>query len=433
MAGTAPEEPAGSPGGGVGGASAGGREQLLLAAAQAGDNDAFGRLVAPHRAALLAHCYRMLGSPHDAEDAVQDALLRAWRAFGRFEGRASLRSWLYTIATNVCLRMSERRGRRVLPVAFGPATAPGSPPLGPLPETTWIEPFPDVALPAADAFASPAARYDQRESVELAFVAALALLPARQRAVLILRDVLAFSGEETAAALNTTTASVSSALQRARGALERRLPRPSQQATLRSIGDPSVRATVATFVEAWQRNDVDAVVALLAADVTLAMPPRPTWFRGRDAVAAFLRARPLSAGPRWQAVPVGANGQLATANYLWDAATAMFEAHSVNVLSFGGTEIVDITCFMAPAAFARFGLPRSLAPSAEAVRGAGQVGTRRASTSISIFMRGSARPHTSMVAAGRTEPKYRRSTGQQASNSARSVSRYRTRTTSAKA
>src|SRR6266550_6257620 len=196
----------------------------LLEAARGGDQDAFGRLVEPHSGELHAHCYRMLGSVHDAEDALQEALLRAWRGLSRFEGRSSLRSWLYTIATNTCLTAIERRPKRVLPIDYGPATDPHVAPGEPIVESVWLEPYPDETLGLEDGYAAPEASYEQRESVELAFVAALQHLPANQRAVLILREVLGYSAKEAAEALETTTASVNSALQRARAAVEDRLP-----------------------------------------------------------------------------------------------------------------------------------------------------------------------------------------------------------------
>ena len=201
------------------------REPELLEAARGGNEEAFRRLLEPYRAELHAQCYRMLGSVHDAEDALQDAMLRAWRALGKFEGRSSLRSWLYTIATNTCLNLIERRPKRVLPIDYGPSVDPhdglGLPPI----ESTWVEPFPDAGLGLEDGYAAPEARYELRESVELAFVAALAHLPPNQRAALILREVLGFSAEETAEALETSVASVNSALQRARKTVDERLPR----------------------------------------------------------------------------------------------------------------------------------------------------------------------------------------------------------------
>src|SRR5919204_867220 len=210
-------------------------ESQLLEAAIRGDDGAYAELVEPHRGPLHAHCYRMLGSVPDAEDALQEALLSAWRGLSRFEGRSSLRSWLYVIATNACLRAIERRPKRVLPIDYAPAADPHDGPGEPLVESAWVEPYPDERLGLDDGLAGPEARYEQRESVELAFIAAVQHLPARQRAVLILRDVLGFSGAEVADALATTPASVYSALQRAHESVEHRLPELSQQATLRSL------------------------------------------------------------------------------------------------------------------------------------------------------------------------------------------------------
>src|SRR3954451_5613632 len=295
----------------------------LLTAARGGDEAAFEQLVAPHRAELHAHCYRMLASVQDAEDALQEALLGAWRGLPRFEGRSSLRSWLYKVANNACLKLVERRPKLVLPVDYGPAADPHDGLGDPLAEPLWVEPYPDAGL-----------AYEQRESIELAFIAALQFLPARQRAVLILSDVLGFSGAEVADALETTPASVYSALQRAHKTVDERLPRQSQQATLRELGDARLRALVGEYVAAWERGDVDAVAALLTDDVTLAMPPRPEWFAGRDAVAAFLRVTPLRAADRWRVVAVSANGQPAVAHYVWDGEA--FRAHGVNVLTLDG-------------------------------------------------------------------------------------------------
>jgi RNA polymerase sigma-70 factor, ECF subfamily len=337
-------------------------ERELLDAARRGDEDAYGRLVEPHRAALDAHCYRMLGSLHDAEDAVQDALLRAWRGLARFEGRSSLRTWLYTIATNACLKAIERRPKLVLPIDYGPATDPHDAPAEPLVESVWIEPYPDDRLGLGDRLAGPEARYEQRESVELAFIAALQHLPARQRAVLILRDVLGFSGQEVAEALETTPASVYSALQRAHKSLDARLPEQSQQATLRALGDDGLRAIVDAFVAAWERGDVDALAAMLAEEAVIAMPPMPTWYRGREAVAGFLRHFPLAPGMRWRVVHARASGQLAFGFYRWNAEQRSFVAHSVNVLALDGARIAELTAFLTPDVFGRFGLPGELQP-----------------------------------------------------------------------
>src|SRR4051794_12486909 len=285
-------------------------EEAVLAAARSGDDTAFEQLVAAHRRELHAHCYRMLGSVQDAEDAVQDTLVRAWRGLPGFAGRSSLRAWLYAIATNSCLRMIERRSALVLFFFYGPAAADPHEELAPrLPGSVWIEPYADEWRGLQEGLAGPEARYEQRESVELAFIAALQLLPPRQRAVLILRDVLGFSGAEVAEALETTPASVYSALQRAHAAVDERLPERSQQATLRALGDERLRELVEGFVGAWERADIRAVVDLLTEDVAVTMPPIPTWFQGRDTVAAFLARAPLAEGRRWRIVPTRANGQ----------------------------------------------------------------------------------------------------------------------------
>jgi RNA polymerase sigma-70 factor (ECF subfamily) len=323
-------------------------ESKLLEAAGAGDERAYAELVEPHRGALHAHCYRMLGSVHDAEDAVQETLLRAWRSLPSFQGRSSLRSWLYTIATNVCLRAIERRPGRVLPIDYGPPSDPHRPLGEPLVESTWIEPYPDERLGLDDGLAGPEARYEQRESVELAFIAALQNLPARQRAVLILRDVLGFSGAEVAAALRTTPASVYSALQRAHETVDHRLPELSQQATLSSLGNARLREIVDRYVQAWERHDVDAIVAMLTESVTIAMPPTATWYRGRAAVEAFLGARPLDGSRRWWLTPSRANGQLAARAHLWDPAAGGFRLHHTAVLTLGGGLVDEINTFLGP-------------------------------------------------------------------------------------
>jgi RNA polymerase sigma-70 factor, ECF subfamily len=338
------------------------RQTADLAAARRRDQRAYARLVDPHRAELQAHCYRMLGSAADAEDAVQETLLRAWRGLPRFEGRSSLRSWLYRIATNVCLKMIERRPKRVLPIDYGPAGDPHDSPEGPLVEHVWLDPYPDEALGLEGGPASPEARYEQRESVELAFVAALQHLPGRQRAVLLLRDVLGFAPAEIATVLDATPAAVYSALQRARQAVEERLPARSQQAALRSIGDERLREAVGRYVDAWERNDVDAIAAMLTDDATFAMPPQPSWYVGRTEVAAFLAARPLSGRWRWHHVPVRANGQPAFALYGLRAGGTSYLPDAIMVLSLDSSaQITSITAFREPAAFARFGLPDEIA------------------------------------------------------------------------
>ncbi len=335
-------------------------EQELLEAARHGDEHAFTQLIELHRGVLHAHCYRMLGSVQDAEDALQETLLNAWRALPQFGGRSSLKSWLYKIATNACLKAIERRPRRVLPIDYGPAADPHDPLAAPLVESVWLEPYPYAGTELEDRFGSPDARYEQRESVELAFVAALQHIPTRQRAVLILRDVLGFSAKEVAKTLEMTPAAVDTALQRAHKTVDERLPERSQQATLQALGDERLRELVDGFVDAWERADVDAVVTMLADDATIAMPPQPTWYRGRDAVAAFLHAIPLAPGTRWRLLPVTANGQLAFGEYRLNAATKRFVGRGLMVLTIADALVTDITAFGSPELLPHFGLPDQL-------------------------------------------------------------------------
>jgi RNA polymerase sigma-70 factor, ECF subfamily len=342
---------------------------------------AFAALLSPYRAELHAHAYRMLASVHDADDALQETLLRAWRSLGRFEGRSSLRSWLYTITTNTSLNLIAKRPRRALPIDFGPRTDPRVGPGEPVVESVWIEPYPDDRLAAGTVPVSPEASYEMREGVELAFVAALQHLPPTQRAVLILREVLGFSAKEVAGALETTVASINSALQRARKALRERTPEQSQQQTLRALGDEAVSALVERYMDAWERDDVAAVVSMLTEDAAISMPPLRSWFGGREDVGEFLSRHPLSGALRWKTVRATANGQPAIAFYAWDEARGCYSAFALNVLSFRGTLISDVVAFVARAtegssydrwqdeapdpermqvAFRQFGLPDSL-------------------------------------------------------------------------
>jgi RNA polymerase sigma-70 factor (ECF subfamily) len=330
----------------------------LLEAARDGDEDAFRRLVEPRRAALHAHCYRMLGSLHDAEDALQDTLLRAWRSLHRLQDPSSVGSWMYRIATNVCLDAIGRRPGRVLPVDYGPPSRGGDPG-PPLAESVWVEPYPDAELGLEGGLAAPEARYEQRESVELAFVAALQHLPGRQRAVLVLREVLGFSAREVAESLETTVAAVNSALQRARRTLAERLPERSQQATVRSLGDERVRELVERFVDAFESGDVDAILAMLVEDATFAMPPYAAWYRGRDAIAdSWLMPEPPAGTLRY--VGTSANGQVALGVYRLDPGTGRFLPLALDVLTLRGDRIADVTVFRTPAILARFGLPEAV-------------------------------------------------------------------------
>jgi RNA polymerase sigma-70 factor, ECF subfamily len=334
------------------------REAGLLQRAAGSDERAYEELVGLHRRALHAHCYRMLGSLEDADDALQDALLRAWRSLGGFQRRSSVRTWLYKIATNCCLQLAARRPRRRLASAHAPAAAPGTPPGRPLSESVWIEPYPDDSLELDDVASAPAARYEQRETVELAFVATLQHLPPLQRAVLLLRDVLDYSAKEVADLLETSVASVNSALQRARSTAAERIPEQSQQATLRSIGDERARGLVVSYMDAIERADVDGLVELLTEDAAWTMPPLQTWYRGREAVLPFLQEFPLSL--RWRHLPAHASGQLAVGCYLWDDAAQHFGAAVIDVLTLRGDRISEVTGFMSPRLFPRFGLPDRL-------------------------------------------------------------------------
>ncbi len=321
-------------------------QRELLETARSGSEDAYRRLVEPHRGELQAHCYRMLGSVQDAEDALQEALVRAWKGLSKFEGRSSLRSWLYRIATNTSLDAIERRPKRILPIDYGPPANPAGGVGEPLVESVWIEPYPDETLGVEDGYASPDARYEQRESVELAFIAALQLLPANQRAVLILRAVLGFSAQEAADTLDTSVASVNSALQRARATIEKKLPEESQQETLRSLGDERIKEIVERYADAWDRNDVDTVVSMLAEDAAFTMPPMSRWFQGRDGIRGFLERWSMIPDWRWRSIPTSANGQPALAFYSWDAEQGAHVPFAVNVLSLAGEKIKEVDAFI---------------------------------------------------------------------------------------
>jgi RNA polymerase sigma-70 factor (ECF subfamily) len=303
------------------------------------ESAAFEELVAPHRRELHAHCYRMLGSVQDAEDALQEALLAAWRGLGGFEGRSTLRAWLYRIATNACLRLIERRPKRVLTPDYAPPRTDTADLGEPVLEPIWLEPW----------IEGPEDAYEAREGVELAFVAALQHLPGTQRATLILREVLAYSAAEVAEMLDTTPASVNSALQRARAAVATRIPERTQQAELASLGDAGVRALVEQFVTAWERADLPALVELLSADAQFTMPPLPAWFDGRDDVARFLRER-VFAMP-WRLVELRVNGQLGFGCYVGEG----LELGAVNVLSLREGRITRINGFTDPS---RLPLPK---------------------------------------------------------------------------
>jgi RNA polymerase sigma-70 factor (ECF subfamily) len=312
----------------------------LVTAARNGDAGAFEQLVAPYRSELQAHCYRMLGSLHDAEDALQETLVRAWQSVGHLDDRGFVRAWLYKIATNRCLTTIERRGRRELPVDVDPGT--------PATEIRWLEPYPDT---------SPETRYLARESVELAFVAALQHLSAIQRAVLILREVLGFSAAEVASQLGTSPPAVNSALQRARAVIGSAAP--TQQTVLRDLGDEAVGAIVIRWADAWQAGDVDAIVAMLADDARYSMPPLPEWYRGHDEIRAFLLHGPLQSS--WRFLPTMANGQLAFGTYLWDDAAGLYVPGGLDVLTLRRGHVAEVTAFL-DADLTRFRLPADIRP-----------------------------------------------------------------------
>ncbi|WP_405070354.1 sigma-70 family RNA polymerase sigma factor [Kribbella sp. NBC_01510] len=312
----------------------------LLDAARAGDEHAFGQLVEPWRGELHAHCYRMLGSDADAEDAVQETLVRAWSGLSGYVDRGSIRPWLYKIATNRCLTMIERRGRRELPVDVDDSA-----------EVLWLEPYPMSRL-SWTASLSPEARVLALESVELAFVASLQHLSALQRAVLLLREVLTFTAREVAELLDTSVAAVNSALQRARAVVS---SAPSQQATLNALGEFGERELVRRYMAAWEARDVDAIVAMLAEDAKYSMPPLPEWFAGRAAIRSFLLDGPLES--EWRFLPARANGQLAFGTYLWDG--SRYVPGGLDVVVLRGTEIAQVVSYL-EADFPSFGLPSSL-------------------------------------------------------------------------
>ncbi|REE96415.1 sigma-70 family RNA polymerase sigma factor [Thermomonospora umbrina] len=317
----------------------------LLAAARAGDGAAFGRLVAPLLGELRAHCYRMLGSVHDAEDALQDTLDRAWRGLERFEDRGSVRPWLYKIATNRSLTLIERRGRRELPVDLSPERAP-------LAETIWLEPYPD-RLMNWTAQLTPEEQAVARESVEIAFVAALQHLPASQRAVLLLRDVLGYGADETARLLETSVAAVNSALQRARKTAARLLP----ERTSASLGEADVRDLAERYMAAWEAGDVDAVVAMLTTDAKFSMPPLTAWYEGHDSVRGFLETGPMR--ERWRFLPTRAGGRQAFGTYMWNEARGVYVPAGLDVLMLRDGLVAEVISFL-DADFPMYGLPAEL-------------------------------------------------------------------------
>ncbi|GAA1114841.1 sigma-70 family RNA polymerase sigma factor [Kribbella jejuensis] len=329
----------------------------LLSRARAGDGEAFRELAESHRRELQVHCYRMLGSLADAEDAVQETMLAAWQGIGGFtEERASLRTWLYKIATNRCLNARRAASRR--PAREWDMSQFQPPVPTPRDEAAWLQPFPDAFLEGAVDQPGPEARYEQSEAISLAFVAALQLLPPRQVAVVILRDVLGFHAAEVAGMLDVTVSSVNSALKRARASLQRRQQAAGHQPPP-TAGSPAEEAIVALFARAWESADLDALVALLTDDVFFAMPPEPFGYEGREAVAGYW-ARQFAAGRRFDLVPTRANGQPAFGAYL-RAPAGTRHAAGFYVLTLVGDQIRAMTRFEATV-LPWFGLPQSLPP-----------------------------------------------------------------------
>jgi RNA polymerase sigma-70 factor (ECF subfamily) len=328
----------------------------------------------------------MLGSVHDADDALQETFIRAWRGVDGLREHRAVRPWLFRIASNVCLTELERRRRRGLPHDFGPASSGATQPGEPAEDAAWLEPYPDAVFGLEPGKSSPEALYERRESVELAFLAAVHHLNPQQRAVLLLRDVLGFSAHETADVLGTSVASANSALQRARATVADRIPARSQQTTLRALDKATVATCVERWIAAWESNDVEAFAALLAQDATFAMPPLTTWYRGRDDVAEWARRYSINGLWGWAALLTQANGQPALAFYAWDEDERAYLPFAMNVLSFSDDGLVSgVTAFIVRAPdhgaqadhvrfpdqplhqpfadmYARFGLPDRLPP-----------------------------------------------------------------------
>jgi len=331
--------------------------EATLERARGGDDRAFGELTDPYRGELQLHCYRILGSVQDAEDILQETLLAAWRGLGQYEGRASLRTWLYRIATNRCLNALRASGRRPRSGPDEPAFLTAAPTRRG--EPLWLEPYPDVLLEGLpDTSAGPEARYEAKEAIALAFVTAVQHLPPRQRAVLVLRDVLGFRSSEVADMLDSSEASVNSALQRARATMAGRRPGPDRERAPLP-GSARERDVASRFATAFARNDVDAVIALLTRDAWFTMPPVTLEYQGHEAIARFLRD--IWREPRrYRLIPVRANGQPGYGCYVQETQAPVFRAHGIIVLTLEGDRIAAITRFVDNSNLARFGLPRML-------------------------------------------------------------------------
>lgn len=342
-------------------------EPALLLAARQGDEGAYRSLVQHHQGELHAHCYRMLASVHDADDAVQDVMVSAWKGLANFEARSSVRTWLFKIATNAALDISRRRQRREIPLGYGQRDMSSDGPGEPAPGIQWVEPYPD----------SPELHYEARETLELAYVALLQELPAHQRAVFILREALNLPAAEVAVVLDTSVAAVNSSLQRARSKIAQRVPSVSQQFELSVLGDGGTRALAERYARAIEDGDVESLLALLVEDPTWSMPPHPGWFAGRSAIAAFLREDVMI--NQWRHIPACVSGQLAVAGYVFDPATEYYLACALDVLALEHGRIRAVLSFLTAIGFppednnepsgvgvinfVRFGLPERLPAS----------------------------------------------------------------------
>ncbi len=335
-------------------------DSSALPAALAGDASAFESLTEPHRRELLTHCYRILGSPQDAEDMVQETFLRAWRRLNTYEGRAPFRAWLYKIATNACLDALSHRPKRTLPPVSYPAGGPHSPIPAPIVEPIWLEPFPDELLAPTEA--TPESRFEANESIRLSFLLALQVLPPRQRCVLILRDVLDWPARELADLLGTSLASVNSLLHRARWALKKNYLPDHRDALKTAQADMQMQKMLDRYMQAWESADLDEIVALLTEETTFAMPPVPLWFRGVSAIRAFASTTLLNgdARGRWRLKPIRANGGPGFAWYRRDETGTSYAAYALQVLTVNDRRVSAITTFAEPSLFRFFDLPVEL-------------------------------------------------------------------------
>jgi len=321
----------------------------------------FGALVESYQRELRAHCYRMLGSLQEADEMAQETFWRAWDRRETFEGRATFRAWLYKIATNLCIDSLRKRARRGLPITHGNASSLDQPMRSAINEPIWLEPFP-FDFPAPEAY-NPEAKYSMSESIKLAFLTSLHLLPPRQRAVLILRDVLDWRTEEVADALDQSVPSVKSALHRARATLARHHQNIQPETIPDHIPDETLRRQLDRYVKSWENADVDGLVALLKDESTFSMPPTPSWYRGREDIGGLVRKTIFSgqARGRWRLVPTRTNGQPGFGLYKLNEETGNYEGYGIQVVTFDGEQIADITTFRNPALIQYFDLPATLA------------------------------------------------------------------------